>query len=176
MMWACVCETRVWVTTADVYGLEFSLPSILCYITCIRPPTCFHEDPSPFWDFHTSPLGLLLIWTFVLSIRRHWAGLAGDILGLRVTWAEAGDTEWPGAAVITSVIEQIVRETEPVRELSDCIVLNDVLVRERLEYISDYIAYVCIFVLYRRVVYVMYFIQYSQCMYIWCIFSHHRFL
>ena len=64
------------------------------------------------------------------------------------------------------MIEQIVRETELFCELSDCIVLSDVLVRERLESVSDYIAYVCIFVLYRRVVYVMYFIQYSQCMYI----------
>ena len=59
------------------------------------------------------------------------------------------------------MIEQIVGETESVRELSDCIVLSDVLVREWVESISDYIAYVCIFVLYRRVVYVMYFIQYS---------------
>ena len=64
------------------------------------------------------------------------------------------------------MIEQIVRETELFCELSDCIVLSDVLVRERLESVSDYIAYVCIFILYRRVVYVMYFIQYSQCTYI----------
>src|SRR3954468_16036201 len=65
---------------------------------------------------------------------------------------------------------------ESVLEQSDCIVLSDVLVREQLESVSDYIAYVCIFVLYRRVVYVMYFIQYSQCMYISCIFSYHCFL
>ena len=39
---------------------------------------------------------------------------------------EAGDTEWPGAAVIYSVIEQIVRETESFCEPSDCIVLSDV--------------------------------------------------
>ena len=64
------------------------------------------------------------------------------------------------------MIEQIVRETESVRELSDCIVLNDVLVREKLESVSDYIAYVCIFVLYHRAVYAMYLIQYSQCMHI----------
>ena len=64
------------------------------------------------------------------------------------------------------MIEQIVRETESVRELSDCTILSDVLVRERLVSVSDYIAYVCIFVVYRRVVYVMYFIQYSQCTYI----------
>src|SRR3954466_6887777 len=31
----------------------------------------------------------------------------------------------------------------------------------------------CIFVAHCRVVYVMYFIQYSQCMYICCIFSYH---
>ena len=77
---------------------------------------------------------------------------------MSVTRAEAGDTEWSGAAVIYSVIEQIVRETESVCELSDCIVLSDVLAREGLESVSDYIAYVCIFVLYGRVVYVMYFI------------------
>ena len=75
--------------------------------------------------------------------------------------SRTGDIEWPRAAVIYSVIEQIVRETESVCELSDCTVLRDVPVRERLESLSDYIAYVCIFVLYRRVVYVMYFIQYS---------------
>jgi len=64
------------------------------------------------------------------------------------------------------VIEQIIREMELFCELSDCVVLSDVLVRERLESVSDCIAYVCTFVLYRRAVYVMYFIQYSQCMYI----------
>ena len=64
------------------------------------------------------------------------------------------------------MIEQIVGETELVCELSDCTVLSDVFVRKQLESVSDYIAYVCIFVLYRRVIYVMYFIQYSQCMYI----------
>ena len=83
-----------------------------------------------------------------------------------MTRAEAGDTEWPRAAIIYSVIEQIVRKIESICESSDCIVLSDVLVRERLESVSDYIAYVCIFVLYRRVVYVIYFIQYSQCTYI----------
>src|SRR5438270_8654968 len=60
--------------------------------------------------------------------------------------------------------------------MCDCTVQSDVLVRKRLEFVSDYIAYVCIFVLYRRVVYVMYFIQYSQDMYILCIFSYHCFL
>ena len=42
--------------------------------------------------------------------------------------------------------------------------------RERLESVSDCIAYVCIFVLYRRDVYVMYFIQYSQCVHLMYIF------
>ena len=78
-----------------------------------------HEDPFPFWDIHTSPLGLLLVWTFVLSIRRNRAGLAGDISGLRTRRAEAGDTEYSGAATIYSVIELIVRGTESVFEQSD---------------------------------------------------------
>ena len=77
-----VCEwLGLGMTTADVCLLEFSLPPILCNITCIHPHTCLHGDHSPFGDIHTSPLGLLLIWTFVLSIRRYWAGLAGDISG-----------------------------------------------------------------------------------------------
>ena len=80
-MWACLWETRVGTTIADVCLLDFSLLSILCYITCIHSHTCLHGDPSPFWDTHTSPLGLLLVWTFVLSIRRYWAGIAGDISG-----------------------------------------------------------------------------------------------
>ena len=81
MIWVCVWETRVGTTTADVCLLKLSLPSILCYITCIHSHTCLHVDSSPFWDTRTSPLGLLLVWTFVLSIRRYWAGLAGDISG-----------------------------------------------------------------------------------------------
>ena len=176
MMWAGVWETRVRVTTANVYWLDFSLLSILCYITCLHPHTCVCTGILPLYEISIRALwayswfGRFVVHPQVLS----WTNRR--YLWLRVTWAEAGDRERPGAAVIYSVIEPIVRETELFRELSDCIVLSDVLVRERLESVSDYIAYVCIFILYCRVVYVMYFIQYSQCTYIWCIFSYHCFL
>src|SRR3954471_14541131 len=109
-------------TTADAYCLEFSLLSILCYITCLHPHTCVCTGIVPL-----SEISIRALWAYSWFGRfvvhpqvSSWT--SRRYLRLRVIRAEAADSEWPGAAIIYSVTEQIVRETESFCELSDCIV------------------------------------------------------
>ena len=127
-----------------------------------------HGDSSPFWDIHTSPLGLLLVWSFVLTIRRHRAGLAGGISG----WGrEKQKLEVQSTQEQLSSTQGSSRSSEGQSQSASREI--DVFVRKWLESVSILQFMRCIFVAHCHVVYIVYFIQYSQCMYICCIFSYH---
>src|SRR3954469_22174998 len=92
------------------------------------PSHLFARGSFPFLRYPYEPFGL----TPGLDLRVvHPQGLrwtSRRCLRTRTRRAEAGDTEYLGAAIIYSVIERIVRGTESFREQSDV-----VLVREWLE-------------------------------------------
>ena len=112
-----------------------------------------HGDPSPLWDIHTSPLGLLLVWSFLLTIRRHWAGLAGGISGRGL---EEQKLEVQSTLEQPSSTQGSNRSSEGQCQPASRVTY--VFVREWLESVSILLYTCCIFVAHCRIVYVMYFI------------------
>src|SRR3954466_14837515 len=98
-----------------------------------------------------SPLGLLLVWSFVLTIRRHRAGLAGGILG---RGREEQKLEIQSTKEQLSSTQGSSRSSEGQSQS----VSRVMCIGERVAGVCiHFIVYVCIFVAHCRVVYVMYF-------------------
>src|SRR4051812_10503352 len=106
--------------------VELSSPDHPHYtLSHVTPSHSCARGSFPFLRHPYEPFGLTPDLDFVVVHSQVLSWTCRRYLRLRARRAEAGDIEFPGTAVIYSVIEQIVRGTELVCELSDCTVLSD---------------------------------------------------